>query len=101
MLNATIENLQIRGSREILRRMDTSALVSIGRMLDAVPCWGAKLIRTLTLSDSSLIRVTGGSSRKNSWSDVSIMFRPIASFILWSLAASAALTSQLEEQTRS
>src|SRR4051812_19158580 len=102
MLKATTENLQIRGSREILRRMDTSALVSIGAMAAAAECCGAKLISTFTFNGVGVCRrVTGGSSLKNSRSDASITPGAIGSFIPASLPDSAAEASQVEEHTRS
>ena len=55
MLKATIENFPIRGSREMLRRMETSALVSTGcRAAEEAFC-GAKLTRTLTFKGGSLL----------------------------------------------
>ena len=59
-----------RGSREILRRIETRALVSMGCMVEAKLCWGAKLIRTFTLAArSDCTRTTGGSALKNSSSE--------------------------------
>ena len=63
MLKATIENFPMRGSRKMLRRMDTRALVSTGWSAADRAFWGAKFTSTFTLSGGSLVaRWTGGSS---------------------------------------
>ena len=53
MLKATIENWQMRGSRAMLRRIESRALMSSGcRVADAASC-GAKFTITFTFSGAS------------------------------------------------
>src|SRR5580765_2743587 len=56
----------MRGSRAILRRIESSALVSTGRSVADSESWGAKLTTTLILSGSLGPRWTGGSCLKGS-----------------------------------
>ena len=93
----------MRGSRAILRRIESRALVSSGcKVADSEFC-GAKLTTTFTFSGSSRCsRSTGGSCLNGSLS-AGARPRPAAmsSAICLSLAGRLASVSQLEEQTRS
>src|SRR5262249_15065069 len=102
ILNATSENLQMRGSREIFRRIETSALVSSGRNeADEARC-GAKFTITFTFrAPFGPPRWTGGSSRNNSLSEARIAFALTAISPCLSFGFTSAVTSQLDEQTRS
>src|SRR5436305_7756531 len=67
MLKATIENLAIRGSRAMLRKIESSALVSSGCSVAEPESCGAKFTTTFTLSGPSCCARSTGGSCLNGW----------------------------------
>src|ERR1700733_15879709 len=99
MLKATRENFPMRGSREIVFKIETSAVVSSGWSAADSEFCGAKLTRTLTFSGGSMgARWTGGSSVNSSPAARWIAWGAIARFMERSLDPSAASESQYDEQ---
>src|SRR5262245_9939797 len=102
MLKATIENFPILGSLAMLRRMESSALVSSGWSVVECEFCGAKFMMIFTFSGpSGCSRCTGGSSRNNSRSLGCIAPGAISRAICLSCSGRLTSTLQLLEQTRS
>src|SRR5471030_272114 len=97
-----MENLPIRGSRAMLRKIETSAFVSSGCRLAEYESCGAKFTITFTFSGPSAdTRFTGGYCLNGSVSPGCTALALMSSAICLSLEGSDAYTSQLEEQMRS
>src|ERR1035438_1948541 len=96
MLKATMENLVMRGSRAMLRRMEIRAWVSTGWRVAESESWGAKLTITLMLSGSAwgLRAASAGCSMKDSVSAGWTALAGISREICLSLAGSEARSGE-------
>src|ERR1700733_3085705 len=98
MLKATTENLPMRGSRAMVLRIDTRAVVSSGCKAGESEFCGAKFTSTFTFRGGSLAaRWTGGSSLNCSPSARQMAPGAMERLIGRSLGDRLASVSQLEE----